>query len=176
MVGLGLSSEALVSSVVDRATPTVARPKEGDVLVFAFGPREGEVIKPDDIAPAVPQVFAYPMDPSTGEVGSDSRLNQVMLVRVDPGGLSEDTLARSADGVVAYSGVCTHTGCDVTDWDEDEVRFQCPCHESEFDPSDGARVIGGPAPRRLAALPLKIVDGVLTAASGFTGRVGFTPP
>ncbi len=110
MVGLGLSSEALVSSVVDRATPTVARPKEGDVLVFAFGPREGEVIKPDDIAPAVPQVFAYPMDPSTGEVGSDSRLNQVMLVRVDPGGLSEDTLARSADGVVAYSGVCTHTG------------------------------------------------------------------
>ena len=41
-------------------------------------------------------------------------------------------------GIVAYSGVCTHTGCDVTDWFPDVRRFKCPCHESEFDPADGA--------------------------------------
>ena len=49
---------------------------------------------------------------------------------------------------------------------------KCPCHDSEFDPKDGARVVTGPAPRRLP-LPLKIVDGVLMAAGGFAGRVGF---
>ena len=38
--------------------------------------------------------------------------------------------------------------------------------------ADGAKVIGGPAPRRLAALPLKIVDGQLIVAGVFTGRLG----
>ena len=56
------------------------------------------------------------------------------------------------------------------------LRFKCPCHESEFDPSDGARVVGGPAPWQLAALPLKLVDGVLAVAGPFEGRVGFQPP
>ena len=44
------------------------------------------------------------------------------------------------------------------------------------DPSDGARVVGGPAPWQLAALPLKLVDGTLIVAAPFEGRVGFQPP
>jgi len=87
--------------------------------------------------------------------------------------LPEGQGVRAADGVVAYSGVCTHTGCDVTDWFGDTLHFKCPCHESEFDPGDGARVVGGPAPLPLAALPLKLVDGALVVASPFQGRVGF---
>jgi rieske iron-sulfur protein len=54
-------------------------------------------------------------------------------------------------------------------------RLMCFCHYSQFDPKDGARVVEGPAPRRLAALPLKLADGVLTVAGGFIGRVGFQP-
>ena len=50
----------------------------------------------------------------------------------------------------------------------------CPCHESQFDIYDGARVVGGPAPRPLAMLPLLIQDGVVTVAGEFHGRVGFT--
>jgi Rieske Fe-S protein len=103
-------------------------------------------------------------------------LNQVVLVRLDPAGFKAETLARAAAGVVAYSGVCSHTGCDVTDWFADVRRFKCPCHESEFDPSDAARVVGGPAPWQLAALPLKIVDGKLAVAGAFEGRLGFLQP
>jgi Rieske Fe-S protein len=103
-------------------------------------------------------------------------LNQLIVVRLPPEKLTPETAARAADGVVAYSGVCTHTGCDVTDWFGDVLRFKCPCHESEFDPSDGARVVGGPAPWQLAALPLKLVDGALAVAAPFEGRVGFQPP
>jgi Rieske Fe-S protein len=56
-----------------------------------------------------------------------------------------------------------------------EQHFQCPCHQSEFDPRDGGKNVFGPAPRGLAALPLKISDGKLQAAGGFIGRVGIAP-
>jgi len=109
-------------------------------------------------------------------VRSGSRLNQVVLIRVDPARMSEDTATRSINGLVAYSGVCSHTGCDVTDWNSEFLRFQCPCHESQFDPADGARVVGGPAPWQLAALPLKDIDGHVGVAGEFEGRVGFQQP
>ena len=171
-LGLGLPAAARAQS----ADGTASQPVENDRLVFAFGERAGQVIAPRDVKLGVEQVLSYPMDPVTGEVRNGTRLNQLVLVHVDPMGLSEQTRARAVDGIVAYSGVCTHTGCDVTDWDMQTNRFQCPCHESQFDPSDGARVVGGPAPWQLAALPLKLVDDVLAVAGEFEGRVGFQQP
>jgi len=175
----GLCAFGLALPAVSRAQgagTAASPPAENDRLVFAFGERAGEAIAPGDLALGTEQVFAYPMDPLTGEVRNGTRLNQLVLVHVDPGGLSEQTRARAVDGIVAYSGVCTHTGCDITDWDTSTNRFQCPCHESQFDPSDGARVVGGPAPWQLAALPLKLVDGLLAVAGEFEGRVGFMQP
>jgi len=148
-------------------------PQENDLLVFAYGEREQEVIAPEDIPLGARQEFAYPRDPETRQVRNESRLNQVILVHLDPESLSKETRTLAADGIVAYSAVCTHTGCDVTDWRAKTNHFKCPCHFSEFDPSDGARVLNGPALRPLAALPLKLEGGVLMAAGGFTGRVGF---
>jgi rieske iron-sulfur protein len=160
----------------DDADAALAPPQEKDLLVFAFGARAGEVIAPDDLVTGAEQVLAYPMDPATRTVRDGSRLNQLIVVRLDPDQLAPDTREHSAEGIVAYSGVCTHTGCDVTDWYGDVLRFKCPCHESEFDPSDGARVIGGPAPSPLAALPVMIIDGAVAVAAPFVGRVGFTQP
>lgn len=151
-------------------------PTEGDRLVIAYGARAGEIIVPDTLAAAAKQEIAFPQDPSTGVVRNGTRLNQLIVVRMPLDALSEQTKERAAGDVVAYSGVCSHTGCDVTDWNAEFFRFQCPCHESQFDPSDAARVVGGPAPWPLAALPLKLVDGVVTVARGFEGRVGFQQP
>jgi Rieske Fe-S protein len=151
-------------------------PKENDVFVFAFGDREGEIITPEDLLTDAPQIFSYPMDPVTSVVRSGTRLNQVLLIRMDPIRFSDDTRSRSAANIVGYSAVCTHTGCDITDWDAETHRFQCPCHDSQFDPADGARVAGGPAPRQLPSLPLKVENGMLIAAGGFQGRVGFQQP
>jgi rieske iron-sulfur protein len=169
--GLALCAPVVAHS--DEADDAVAPPQEGDALVFAYGDRAGRVMTAADVALAAKQVLAYPMAPTTRRVRDGSRLNQLIVVRLPPEQLTEQTRARAADGVVAYSGVCTHTGCDVTDWYGDVLRFKCPCHESEFDPSDAARVVGGPAPLPLAALPLKLVDGVLVVAGPFEGRVGF---
>ena len=50
------------------------------------------------------------------------------------------------------------------------------CHNSEYDPRQGAEVVFGPAPRRLPALPVAIADGSLTIAAGFIGKVGAQQP
>ncbi|HUQ52649.1 MAG TPA: Rieske (2Fe-2S) protein [Gammaproteobacteria bacterium] len=171
--GLALCSRAARG---DETEDAVAAPQAGDSLVFAYGDRAGQVIAPADVVLGAKQLLAYPKASGTGRIRDGSRLNQLVVVRLSPDKLSAETRMRAADGVVAYSGVCTHTGCDVTDWYGDSLRFKCPCHESEFDPSDGARVVGGPAPWQLAALPLKLVDGALAVAGAFEGRVGFQPP
>jgi rieske iron-sulfur protein len=57
-------------------------------------------------------------------------------------------------------------------WKKDEGVLYCACHGSEYDPKDAAKVVGGPAPRRLAMLPLKLEDDVLVATGPFTGQVG----
>ena len=114
------------------------------------------------------------MDPATNTVRNGSRLNEVLLLRLDPEGFDAETKERAPDGVVGYSAICVHTGCDVTIWDPARQLLQCPCHYSTHDPKQAAKVVSGPAPRRrLPALPLKMVDGRLVIAKPFTGRVGF---
>jgi Rieske Fe-S protein len=142
--------------------------------VFASGDNVGTVITLEDV-PLEALVPAYPMDPKTRLVRDGSRLNQILVLRLRAAELTEETRARAAEGVVAYSAVCTHAACDVTWWKPETKMLRCPCHESEFDPKASGHVSGGPAPRRLPALPIDIVDGVLTARAGFSGRVGFQP-
>jgi len=152
--------------------PTRERPHEGDVLI-AVGATPPEPLKPGDLPLVGKQTFTWPLDPATGTVHDGSRLNKVLLLRLDPEGFDPETKEHAADGVVAYSAVCTHTGCDVTDWHADQQLLLCPCHYSTYDQKEGAKVVSGPAPRRLPALPLKIVDGRLVVAKPFTGRAGF---
>jgi Rieske Fe-S protein len=176
MCAVGLGLPAISRGQSAGAGGSAEPPREDDVLVFAFGDRQNQVIRLSDLLPGEQQVFAWPRDPVTEVVRNGTRLNQILVVRLKPEWLSEQTKARAADGAVAYSGVCSHTGCDVTDWNAEQKRFQCPCHESQFDPADAARVVGGPAPWQLAALPLKLVDDQLVVAGEFEGRVGFQQP
>ena len=64
----------------------------------------------------------------------------------------------SASEVTVYSPICTHLGC-YYKWDAGTGHFECPCHGSVF-ALDG-KVLGGPAPRPLDTLPVKIDNGVL---------------
>jgi rieske iron-sulfur protein len=149
-----------------------ARPAAEDLLV-KIGDAKLEPLTAADIPVASTPVIAWPMEPGERIVRSGSRLNRLLLIRLDPAVLSEKTRALAAEGVVAYSAICTHTGCDVGTFLEDEQVLYCECHESKFDPRDNARVADGPAPRNLPALPLKVVDGRLVVAGPFTSKVGF---
>jgi Rieske Fe-S protein len=115
------------------------------------------------------------MDPASKAVRKDSRLNKILLLRLDPAALVGVTKERAAEGVVGYSAICPHAGCEVNGWAADQQIFECSCHYSHYNPREAAAVIDGPAPRALAALPLKIVGGKLAVAKPFTGRVGIVP-
>ena len=152
--------------------PASIRPKEGDLLVKSSGASRAP-LAPDDIPSGAAPTLAWAMDPRDQTVRSGSRLNQLLLVRLDVETLAPDTRARAAAGVVAYTAICTHNGCDIDDWLASEQLFSCSCHASSFDPKDGGKVIEGPAPRVLPALPLKVVDGKLVVANAFTSPVGY---
>jgi len=56
-------------------------------------------------------------------------------------GFDPETKEHAADGVVAYSAICVHTGCDVTNWHPDQQLLECPCHYSTYDPKEDAKVV-----------------------------------
>ncbi|HEY6973662.1 MAG TPA: ubiquinol-cytochrome c reductase iron-sulfur subunit [Nitrospiraceae bacterium] len=60
---------------------------------------------------------------------------------------------------IAFSGKCPHLGCGYK-WRQHKILgqvFLCPCHLSIYDAS--GKVLDGPAPRPLDALPIKISAG-----------------
>ena len=171
-MGLGLGLPLASRTVAAQDDRAALRPQEGDLLIKS-GDAARNPLTPADIPLAAVQTMAWAMDPADRTVRSGSRLNQVVVIRFDPATLSAETRSRAADGVVAYTSICTHTGCDVDDYLAAEQQLSCPCHFSIFDPKDGGKVVEGPAPRMLPALPLKIVDGKLLVAKPFTTPVGF---
>ena len=158
--GLWLSLVAISSGKAEaQDDPAAARPKPGDLLVRDGDADKKPLTAADIVADAKPTA-AWAMEPDTKTVRSGSRFNRLVIGRL-------------GDEVFAFTAICTHDGCDVTDWLADEHMLSCPCHYSKFDPKDGGRVKDGPAPRALPQLPLRVVDGQLVVAAAFTARVGF---
>lgn len=148
-------------------------PQIGDHLVFFSGEHDGKPVKPEDLPLGGPQSQAWPADPTTGAL-RNAPMNLLVVARFDPTELSAGTRARSAEGVVAYSAICTHQGCPVTMWNSHVGKgvLFCACHSSEYDPRDGAKVVGGPAPDPLAGIPVKVDNGLVVIAGAFTRPVG----
>src|ERR1700761_6586516 len=70
------------------------RPQKDDLLVASEGPASGQLIKPSDLTQGGPPVHAWPKDPKTSVVRSGSRLNEIILIKLDPAQLDDDTRAR----------------------------------------------------------------------------------
>ena len=106
----------------------------------------------------------------------------VVLVRLPPERLKlpPELAHYAADGIVAYSKICTHAGCAISLYRaplfqpaEPPPALVCPCHYSTFDPADGGTVTFGPAGRKLPMLPLRIDrSGQLRAAGNFDEAPG----
>ena len=171
MIGIGAGLTFAPALAIAQGDQASARPREGDLLV-RVDDSTLKPLTPDDIPVASAPTMAWAMAPREKIVRSGSRLNGVLLVRLESESLEPGTRERAAGGVVAYTAVCTHEGCDVSGWIAAERMLLCECHESKFDPRDAARVVDGPAPRGLPALPLTLVDGRIVVARPFTSRVG----
>ena len=146
----------------------------GDALVYADGPNAKKPVKAADLKEGV-AVLAMVADPKT-KAARDPVNSSVVLVKLKPAEIKDSSKKNAAGSVVAYSSICTHQGCpaqQIGSLGQGKGNVICTCHGSIYDPRDNATVLGGPAPRRLAALPLKLdVSGQLLAAGTFTSKVG----
>ena len=79
----------------------------------------------------------------------------------------------TVDDIVGYSKICTHVGCPAALYEQTTHHILCPCHQSTFDATQGARVIFGPATRALPQLPIGVdSEGYLIALGDFQEPVG----
>jgi rieske iron-sulfur protein len=147
-------------------------PQLGDLLVLADTSPGNIPLKPADLKLGADPYIGWAFDPKEKVPRDGTRLNQVLLMRFDPSTLTNQEKKWAAQGVVAFSAICTHQGCTVIYWLTGPQVLECPCHQSQYNPRDGAVVVGGPAPRPLPALPLTMAGGLLVVAASFTDRVG----
>lgn len=144
----------------------------GDRLTFALGDNAAQPVTVGSFTQNE-AVLAYP------EGKSDNHQNLVIVCKLDPVAIKAPTdLAGVAQGVVAYSAICTHLGCTVRFSEEPMEQaplphIHCPCHGAMFDPQRGCAVLGGPAPRPLPQLPVRLNDkGEVIVAGPFSGPIG----
>lgn len=152
----------------DAAAPGIVK---GDLLVPAKG-AETAPLKVDDIKVGAKPVLVFPFDLTEKKPRNESRLNKLLLVRMEMADMSDELKARSANGVLAFSSVCTHQACDVTEWIAAEKNLMCFCHFSKFSPLEGGAVAKGPAGKSLPWVPLIEKDGLLIVAGGFSVKPG----
>ncbi len=127
--------------------------------VFAVGGVAGAVVASgrDDAADSA-NANAYGYDDTS--TGSGSALAAVDDIPSGGGLVLEDAkvvLTKADDGTVhAFSSICTHQGCPVSE--VAEGRIICPCHGSQFE-ADTGEVADGPASRPLPPVAVAIRDG-----------------
>jgi len=172
-LGLALITPAVSLGPVFRISPFFGTPwRRGRRLVDENGrPWKASDIEEDDF------YTAFPENANKEELGSP-----LVLVRLPKNSfhLPPELAHYPADGIVAYSKICTHAGCAISLYraplfqpDEPKPALVCPCHYSTFDPAAGGTVLFGPAGRNLPMLPLHIDGkGELRASGNFNEAVG----
>ena len=99
----------------------------------------------------------------------------IIIVRMDPNTIKIPQSRKDwqIDGILCYSKICTHVGCQISLWEDRTHHLLCPCHQSTFDLGNSGVVVFGPAARSLPQLPITTdSEGYLIARSGFTVPVG----
>ena len=147
-------------------------PQPGDQLALSSYDGDGRVVTTADLNVGAAPLLVYPRDPESGVIRERSRLNQILLLRFEADAVPETIVSFSANGVIAYSGVCTHTACGVSEWNAETRHLVCPCHGSTFDPLQKGKRISGPATRSLPILPITAADDHFVVAGAFSARVG----
>jgi ubiquinol-cytochrome c reductase iron-sulfur subunit len=134
---------------------------------------DGTPIRPADAQPGALQTVFPAVE--GGNKAADSAL---MLIRLRPDQVSKLRPVKGQESFpygdyVAYSKICTHAGCPVSLYEQETGRILCPCHQSQFDVTDGARPVFGPATRRLPMLPITVdSEGFFVARGDFPEAVG----
>ncbi|MFD9035482.1 Rieske 2Fe-2S domain-containing protein [Streptomyces sp. NPDC059567] len=134
-----------------------------------------EPLRPEDVAVGS-LTFAMPEGLSEHDHDFQVQIAKaaLMIVRIQPEDIKDkQELEWGHEGIVAFSKICTHVGCPISLYEQQTHHVLCPCHQSTFDLSDGARVIFGPAGHAPPPLRIGVNDkGFLEALGDFDEPVG----
>jgi ubiquinol-cytochrome c reductase iron-sulfur subunit len=132
-------------------------------------------LRPEDVAVGS-LTFAVPegLEETQADYQEQIAKAALMIVRITPDNIKDKREREWAhQGIVAFSKICTHVGCPISLYEQQTHHVLCPCHQSTFDLSDGARVIFGPAGHALPQLRISVNDqGYLEALGDFEEPVG----
>ena len=128
---------------------------------------DGEPLRPEDLA--VGNIASVWPD---GAIGFERAA--VVIIRLSEPPKEPTNMAWVVDEtVVGYSKICTHAGCPVALYREQDQSLFCPCHQSTFDVPHACKPTFGPAARALPQLPLGVDDeGFLIAMGDFEELAG----
>ncbi|MFJ6013364.1 Rieske 2Fe-2S domain-containing protein [Streptomyces sp. NPDC092952] len=134
-----------------------------------------EPLRPEDVAVGS-LTFAMPegLEEDAEDFNNQIAKAALMIVRIQPENIKDKREREWAhEGIVAFSKICTHVGCPISLYEQQTHHVLCPCHQSTFDLSDGARVIFGPAGHALPQLRIGVnSEGNLEALGDFEEPVG----
>jgi Rieske Fe-S protein len=148
-------------------------PQPGDRIQIIQGSLKDQMLRPEMLEAGAAPFEAFAFDPVSGTLRRGNRLNRLIVLRLDPAEMDQPTRARSAEGVLAYSAICTHRACTVNAWMPEQRHLRCHCHLSEFAALSEGSVRGGPARRQLPMVPLGLDgEGFVVAVEGFTRKPG----
>ncbi len=162
----------LKAEEVNPDDPAHLMPQVNDCLVYADGEKEGQMIDLNDLVENKSFVNCWPRDPETGVVRNASRFNKLLAIRLKENEMNSKTAAYAKDGILVYSAICTHQGCDISAWVEEKQQFFCYCHYSRFDPKKLGKVAYGPARKKLPIIPIRIEEGVIKIDGEFSRKPG----
>ncbi|MFE7750500.1 Rieske 2Fe-2S domain-containing protein [Streptomyces sp. NPDC057428] len=134
-----------------------------------------EPLRPEDVVVGS-LTFAMPegLEEDAHDFQTQIAKSALMIIRIEPDNIKDKREREWAhEGIVAFSKICTHVGCPISLYEQQTHHVLCPCHQSTFDLSDGARVIFGPAGHALPQLRIGVnSEGNLEALGDFEEPVG----
>ncbi|MEU8504336.1 Rieske 2Fe-2S domain-containing protein [Streptomyces brevispora] len=134
-----------------------------------------EPLRPEDVTVGS-LTFAMPegLEEDAHDFQTQIAKAALMIIRIEPSNIKDKREREWAhEGIVAFSKICTHVGCPISLYEQQTHHVLCPCHQSTFDLSDGARVIFGPAGHALPQLRIGVnSEGNLEALGDFDEPVG----
>ncbi|TXS21884.1 ubiquinol-cytochrome C reductase, partial [Streptomyces sp. gb1(2016)] len=100
-----------------------------------------EPLRPEDVVVGS-LTFAMPegLEEDAHDFQTQIAKAALMIIRIEPDNIKDKREREWAhEGIVAFSKICTHVGCPISLYEQQTHHVLCPCHQSTFDLSDGAR-------------------------------------
>jgi len=153
----GVDSAAASTPAATPATPTAATPTAAKPTAATPTPAPTTSATPTSAPPT-----AGTAKPAGSKIGPATAVPVAGSAAFqDPASGDPAVVVQPKAGTfLGFDAVCPHAGCTVG-YDQQRVRFVCPCHGSEFNGSTGA-VVMGPATRGLRRI---------TVAEGSDGQL-----